>query len=449
MALPFNSEIDRHRKNLNWLRALLWLVLLVQAIAAMWIAKPWLTADSDVYLQLSAGLNEFVFGRITTSGFQPDALRPPGYPIILNLLVERLGLQIAAVVVLQLGLYLLSVRLLEQYMRRHNLPSIPFLVLAVIYPFGAIYSAYVMSEAWAALGLTVVAILMMRRETSAMALFIAGGIAGLAALVRSDMLLLPVFLGAITLWRGRRSPGRAVGQAAIPTVAASLILAPYALWNLTHFGRASPTPIAAAVGNSLYLATWQRNLPREDLDATYEGDATERVKSSGLADEIRRLNLSFGAPAQIAPFNPAGYPTQAMQIRSGEVFRAAALKRIQDDPEAYAGHIAANSWDLWNTSAYPPGVPWFAKSFLVLTSALVWAAGLLGAGLAFGRARGWPIGAAGAVILLYPMLVHLPLHTEARYTAAARPLLLLYASLAVVWIWQSLRREGDRQEVPG
>ena len=125
MALPATSASDRH-----WFRALLWIALLVQAIAAMWVARPWLTADSEIYLQLASGLDEIGFGRIDASGFQPDALRPPGYPLILNLLMEQLGLPVIGVVALQLGIYLLSIWLIERFLRRRELPSGPFLALA-------------------------------------------------------------------------------------------------------------------------------------------------------------------------------------------------------------------------------------------------------------------------------------------------------------------------------
>ena len=160
------------------------------------------------------------------------------------------------------------------------------------------------------------------------------------------------------------------------------------------------------------------------------------------------MNRSFGAPDLIAPFNPAAYPTQAMQIRSTHAFFTAAVERIKDDPMAYAGHIAANLWGLWNTSAYPPNIPWFVKLPLQFVSNVAWAAGLFGAVLALRRARGFHLGGAGAAILLYTMLVHLPLHTEARYTAAARPLLLLYGSAAIWWLWCRFRDRHMQQTSP-
>ena len=184
------------------------------------------------------GLSSFGFGSATPSGFEADALRPPGYPIILNLLVNRLGLPIGAVAALQLAVYLLAIGLIDKFLRRLNLPTIPFLIFAAFYPFGAIYSAYVMGEAWTTLCLTAVALLLMGRELPASKLAIAGGIAGAATLIRSDMALLPVLIAGIVLVGGRERLGGSAFRAAIPIVAAGLIIAPYAIWNLSPFRKA-------------------------------------------------------------------------------------------------------------------------------------------------------------------------------------------------------------------
>ena len=40
-----------------------------------------------------------------------------------------------------------------------------------------------------------------------------------------------------------------------------------------------------------------------------------------------------------------------------------------------------------------------------------------------------------AFFMLYPMIVHLPPHTEACYTAAARPLLLMFAAATLHWLF--------------
>src|SRR5687768_8669949 len=85
-------------------RVLLWLALCGQLAAAFWKASPWLTADSAVYLELARNFDNLGFGTITLAGFQADALRPPGYPMILHALVEQAGMPIAALVAIQLGI---------------------------------------------------------------------------------------------------------------------------------------------------------------------------------------------------------------------------------------------------------------------------------------------------------------------------------------------------------
>jgi hypothetical protein len=424
---------------------LFWLALTAQGVMAYFAAKPWMTGDSEFYLELAGSIDHGFYGWALDGGYQPDALRPPGYPIILWLLLHKLSIPVPQLIGLQIGAYMASVFLIDRFLIKHRISTVPFRVLAVIYPFGAMYSAFLMAEAWVTFALTLLALLLMRKELNASRLAFAGAIAGVAALIRSDLLLLPFVVGVVVVWRewGSNRGAATFGRAVIPALVAAAVLSPYALWNARHFGKLSPVPVAAAVGNSLYLSTWQGQLPLQDMNALYDGVFTRRVEASGLGAEIRRLNSSFGAPPQIAPFNPASYPTPELQIRSSEVFGQAAYDRIREDAGHYARHVLRNMWALWNTSAYPHSVPSIGRLGLAMISAFVFLAGLIG--LIISLQRGWPVRAYGGLIMLYPMVVHLPLHTEARYTAAARPLLLMFASCAVLWVLNLYRDRRGRQ----
>lgn len=73
---------------------------------------------------------------------------------------------------------------------------------------------------------------------------------------------------------------------------------------------------------------------------------------------------------------------------------------------------------------------------------------MLGLASSILRIRGWPLSFGMAFFMLYPMIVHLPLHTEARYTAAARPLLLMFAAATLHWpfVRYGAHRAERRQE---
>ena len=113
---------------------------------------------------------------------------------------------------------------------------------------------------------------------------------------------------------------------------------PYAVWNERHFGVPSPAPVASAVGTSLYLSTWQDRVPLADLNALYAGRATPAAIRSGLIAEVSEVNRSIGADPLTAPFNPAAYPTQKLQVAMNKAFGAKSLERIRDMPLQYAEH---------------------------------------------------------------------------------------------------------------
>jgi hypothetical protein len=218
---------------------------------------------------------------------------------------------------------------------------------------------------------------------------------------------------------------------------AAAVLLPYSIWNFEHFGRLSPLPAATAFGNSLYTAYWQEILPNNDMEAFYGGTVTARARDSGWAAEVTRVNRSIGAPPDAGSENPIHDPTIRTRIASSPAFGRAAIKRIEANPSIYVKHVIKNIWLLWNTSRFP-GVPGAAAFLLFIISYFVWLAGMGGAALTLLKARDWPLRPTAAFVMLYPWAVHLPMHLEARYTAAARPLLLMVAGLTLSWLGRRL-----------
>jgi hypothetical protein len=408
----------------------------MEAALAMWASRPWLGGDSQLYLMLGDNLWRGCFGILHAGVCQPDALRPPGYPLILAFQIDGLHFTPAAIAAFQAALYLASIRLIEAMLRRLGIDPIPFLVLALIYPFGLIYSVYLMTEAWALFALSACAWLVVARKPNLSRSISLGLVAGAAALIRSDLLLLPLVLAALVCvgsW-SRQDPARAVGLGAMVVLSAAILILPYAAWNEQHFGKPSPAPVASAVGNTLYLAFWQSELSHDDLDPLYHGQVTPRAAASGLVPEMLRLNRSIGAPARTVPFNPAGYSDQQTQIRSTQVFGRAAVAHIKGRPADYLRHVGANVWLLWNTSIYPSRVGNAARLILRLVSGAVFILGMAGLITAVRSPRRRDFVPA-AVLLLYLPAIHIWLHTEARYTAAARPLLLMFAGFFLsLWL---------------
>jgi hypothetical protein len=306
-----------------------------------------------------------------------------------------------------------------------------------VYPFPLLYSASVLAESWAIVATTVSALLLAggkRREYA-----LGGAAAGIAALIRSDLLLLPfVMAAAITIYERRRSrPLATIGTAALPIITAGLILLPYASWNYLNFGRPLPTPTAGAIGTSLYLSTWQNQITWSDTEALIAGTTTAHVEEIGLGAGFRAINREIGAPLNIQAFDPWAYPSNDLRIAAAHAFLRAAIVRISADPGAYARHLLNNTWALWVTKRYP-GLPDVAAIALRVSSWAVYLLGLIGMAMAVASPRGWSLPWLLVPVALYPAAIHLWLHTEARYTAAGRILLMMFAATFIVWLLDKL-----------
>lgn len=434
----------------KWGRGLLWAALAAQALLATRATQPWRAGDTATYLSLAGNLARGCFGILRSGICEPDALRPPGYPLIVAALVHGVALPLRAVALVQVGLYLLSIFLMERLLARLRISAIPLLVAAIIYPFGAIYSAPVMTEAWATVAISALAFLICAEDQTSVRAIAVGLICGVAALIRSDLLLLPLLVSALIYLRQRSSndPRQALGRALMPIAAAALLLSPYIIWNARHFGKPSPAPVASAVGNTLYLAVWQSRLSHEDLEPMYRQEITSAVAASGLVPEMARLNGAIGAPPMTMPFNPAAYSGPQQQIASSQIFGQAAMERIKAAPARYAAHVAANLWLLWNTSVYPPALPDLVRLALRIISALIFVGGMAGLLIALRSTRLRRELLPAAALLLYLPAIHIWLHTEARYTAAARPLLLLFVAVLVSFVTSMWRERQSADTKP-
>ena len=410
-----------------------WLVIVVQCAALLWFMRPWMLGDSAYYLVLANSLAHGNYGALTQAGFEPDVLRPPGYPAILWLLGHVLRLPLAAIVAVQLGAYCTALYALQRFLDARGVNPVPFVAIAAIYPFPLLYSACLLAEPWVMLATTLAAILAIRGGTMDLAL--AGVLAGLAAMVRSDLLLLPFVFAGVALARDFRSGLlAALGKAALPVVAASLVVLPYASWNFQKFGRFSPVPMAGAVGTSLYLSTWQGRLSEDEISSLKVGRVPPHARSIGLVDEAYRINRQIGASEGVRlSFDPYFYPTNRLRMAAAGAYFDAGLRRVEEDPRLYAGHVIRNIWNLWITRSYPANIPPLLVAALKLSCWLVLAAGFVGLAAALVRPAGWIVPWGLVPIAFYPAAVHLGLHTEARYTAAARPLLIMFAGALAAW----------------
>lgn len=439
-----NRAIDAVRTLLlsRRLLAAAWVLIAIQCAAAIWLFRPWAIGDSFHYLALAQGLSHGSYGTVTQAGFEPDVLRPPGYPLILALLIYVLHLPHVAVVILQLVAYCGAIYSLQHYLRRAGGNPVPFIVVAAAYPFAMLYSTYLLTEAWVIVATTLAALLALRRTP--MEQLLAGAAAGIAAMIRADLLLLPlVFAGLTIIAEWRSGWPAAIGRASLPVIAAALVCIPYATWNAEKFGTFSPVPLGSAVGTSLYLSTWQRKFTDDDVKNLEQRRFTPHVRQMGLLRESAEIDRSIGAPENIQTFDPYDYPTVELRRAAADAYIPFAIKRIREDPGFYANHVLHNVWELWVTKKYPDRIPPPVALLMRISSWAVFLLGFLGMGAALIRPRGWMLPWQLVPITLYPAAIHLWLHTEARYTAATRPLLMMFAAGFLWWALGRLCRASE------
>ena len=142
------------------------------------------------------------------------------------------------------------------------------------------------------------------------------------------------------------------------------------------------------------------------------------------------------------PFNPESYP-QELRIRASRAYAKEAFERMLHNPGDFIIHSISKWWRLFNTAEYPDGLPIGLRMFLLISSASIWLLGFAGTIYLFltGANLGLKI---PSVVLLYFPLVHMWLHTEARYTASARLLLLFNASVLLFAVYRKFVERRER-----
>jgi hypothetical protein len=431
----------------KYLPHLLWLAIVLQVGLIFYKSQPHLTNDSPTYLELARQLDAGAFGTGSDDGFRPEAARPPGYPIFLWFFLHGLGLPWVAVIIAQYGLYLLAVSLAQRLLVKHGFSPLPLLSLVLAYPFPATYAARVMPEGLTLFLVTLLAYLLARpRELKPSTALWAGAVGGVAILVRPSLALLPAGLALVLFWASFRGSGAIVAlKRVVPMLlVTTLVLLPYAIRNYAVFGIATPLPPAGPFGHSLYLATWEGELTNADQQAFIMGRVTEAARNSGFASEVARLNESMGAPPMTAPYSPDYYESSYHKVAGERIFLRAALDRIAAAPSAYFRLVVNKWWRLWNTAEYPAAVPPWARVSLKVFSAVICLLGLGGAAYALFGQTDYALKVPSVIMLYFP-LVHAWLHTEARYTAPARLLLLFNAAVLLLAIGTKLahRRTGN------
>ncbi len=338
-------------------------------------------------------------------GFREDssrqASRAPGYPVFLAA-CHSIGLQRPQ------GIYLVQAIadsamcvLLALLGRRLYGDSAGIVAgcIAAIYPLFIYYTGFLLAETLFTLGLVALMLFLfecadaLQKSTSRALLVsvIAGVLLGLLVLLRSSLLLFPLFL--LPIWLARRG-NRLEAMAAWGTMIAAmaLVMLPWIVRNYGIFGRFIPTTLQ--VGESLYEA----NSPRAD--------------GGPMMDRIEWVKERGGRPMG--------------EFENNQFFKDAALRYIGEHPGRFCALAVEKFARFWNPL---PNYGPYRRPLGIAVSICAWAPIIL---LAFAGILNRKLEIALLLLLLSPVayftLLHMVFVGSIRYRTPVMPFVILLAA---------------------
>lgn len=411
--------------------AIVFLVLL-QAVVFLGVCRKWsapLGGDEPVYRQLAMNMLEGKgFSLAAVWPYEPTIFRTPGYPLILAGLLAGSDNSPGWARLAQFGILGASALLLGALVRKAwgweagLLASLLCASYAILGQYAALLSTEILSAfLWLLLSVLVSRTLTpFRNETDLLA---AGLTSGLLALVRPSLTPLVAMPLVAAFLSGRRQGLRraAVGTAWV-ALGFAVVVSPWLVRNRAVAGRAT---LAVGGGMSLYLSAGQ-----------YGGRFTYALLASefkAITDDwhILQARASASCATSVSPNTcmetavDAEYLQEARQLARGlELFPA--LTQI---PKRCAY--------LWSSSSFLDRNQYPTMDLLVRAqhNAIIVLAGIGMVLLRRRLLRDWAVW----VPLLYITALHLVFHEEARYSVPARPFLIAYATVPLVWIGRRTR----------
>jgi 4-amino-4-deoxy-L-arabinose transferase-like glycosyltransferase len=319
---------ERRRALLLVVGACLALRLMLLVVAAPWRpsveARVVLRADALGYHRLATTL--LACGRFAPACDAPlETIRTPGYPALVAAVYALAGPHPWVLMVVHAAFDALAAVLLARTAARF-FGTGAGLVAGVLYaidPFVALYSTALLSESTFLLllvaGMATVAwstgAESARRQLGGAAL--AGGLLGLAILVRPAAQFLPPALATAYAIGWRRAPRRAVLAALAVLLVCGAVLTPWIARNQRAFGHASLSTVGAFV-LALHVAPMEAELRGIDHD-------TAKRQLAAEADSLMRVD---GLEPDADPFVKARY------------WRRLAMERVRERPLAFLRHSA-------------------------------------------------------------------------------------------------------------
>jgi 4-amino-4-deoxy-L-arabinose transferase-like glycosyltransferase len=393
----------------------------------------------DLYDQIAKSLDEGHGYRVEPN-MGKTMLREPVYPLLIAAVFKVSGYGDQGprcfCILLAFASALMLLRL-TQKITGDGVIALTAALLFLLYPWSLIAEARAGNEMPCILGMLLFMLLLYRAaEEGRLLLFgVAGLLLGATTLVRSEVLLFPLFLLPYFLiaskdWEGR---GKALLRIAVLAAGAVTVMSPWIVRNYLLVHKFVPTATLSGVAAQEGLYTCEHLPQYGSFMLAQRGAGLER------AEIARQLGLPF----------EGSYYYQVFYTPQDEVkFNSTLLQRVSQeyrrDPGVLVGCSARNLvfkfWFLGKT-------PTVTRMNMLVQLPLLAVA--LGGFIVLGK-RGLLVKMAVILLyLLYVPMVHAGIIAHARHSMLIAPFLFIPAAVFLAWTWQAVQMKYRRPQPCG
>jgi len=401
----------------------------VVAILPRWIGSYYGIEFSDNYDWLAWNLSSGNGYRFTADT-APTLMREPGYPLVLAGLFSLFGKSLDAARCLNLLLAGVAAWLIYVLANRLFAGRAVGLIAALLF---LIHPGILVAELRG--GVEILFIVAILGAVGALCIavqsgrcrdyFLAGLALGAASLVRSTPLLFPAFLIVYFCFRKEARPAwKAVfGRIALVWIGALIVLSPWMIRN--WFAVGVPLPTASVQGIAAHAGQYI---------------CSHRTLHSNLRDldfDAARARAVFATQLGLH-FKPGGYYYQHFYDTHDELVFSNALSALVVDnyrrsPALLFKCPAMNVFNFWFA-----GKNWTSTGLNMAVQLPYLILGIFGI-VAVVRSGRLNLAAIPLLFMIYLMLVHLPVHSQARYSVPLLPFLSMFAAAGLLSLMARFR----------
>ncbi|MFV0389616.1 MAG: ArnT family glycosyltransferase [Pyrinomonadaceae bacterium] len=430
--------------------AALTLFNLIVGLVVLSLGSRELTGDQVQYNQLAVNLVEQgTFSLQTDAPYQPTVYRTPGYPVFLATLYKISSNSVLFVQIVQyflVGIIAWLVFALAKEFTDEKHAKITAILFLTYLPFLFLASMIVTEVISTLLCISIILILKKYRWMNNNKIIwdiVLGLILGCLAIIRPSTALLVFPIVAILWglkWRGKiqLSATKVFVKSAILGLGILVVFTPWIIRNYIITNKFIPMTVMTS-SETLFYSLWQYEgiityaFSQQEWQTVYFPDLFRRYRE--VDEQMNKGEI----PANLANLPPTIQKEflleQNFKQSINEELRKIKVSTIlKSSPKRFAY--------LWGTADYAPLDIYngFLHRLGQLQYLILFGLIILGIFLGYRQLSDqWMLW----LLPFYLTAIHFIFLVEGRYTLPARPLLLIYCSIAIVWLWNRFVKKGE------